>query len=117
MTATQIITRALYLADLHNSDFVTWNDKSQSLFETYRDIYSSYVDSDYDFFLKDVEISLTPSMLAPNESSGVQEYLVPLPSDFLRLRWVDYSGQQVWQAMQKFQIIDKNILGDRKSVV
>ena len=88
MKATDVITRALGLAALENSEFITYNDKSNSLFETYRDLYAMYIANDSDFFVTDVVIDITPAMVNPNEMSGLNEYLVPMPTDCMQLRYV-----------------------------
>ena len=111
MKATDLRTRALNLADLANSQFVLYSDISNSLFESYRDIYARYTDANSDFFLKETVINVTSAMIDPNSTSGLNEYLIPLPSDFLRLRDVEWKGQIVWQPMEKFAMMNKNTWG------
>ena len=111
MKATDIRARAFNLADLVNSSFPTWNDVSQSIFEAYRDIYAKYTEANSDFFLKQSVIPVIGSYLDPTSSSGLNEWLIPLPSDFLRGRFVEWMGQTVWQAMEKFPVRNKSILG------
>ncbi len=111
MKATDIRTRALNLADLANSQFVLYSDIANSLFESYRDIYTRYTDANSDFFLTETVINVTQAMIDPNSTSGLNEYLIPLPSDFLRLRDVEWKGQIVWQPMEKFSMMNKNTWG------
>ncbi len=112
MKASDIVTRALNLADLANADFILYNDRAQSLFEAYRDIYAKYIEANSDFFLNDTVIQITPEMLLPNSSSGLNEYLVPLPSDFLRERFIEWMGYGTyWQPIEKFAVQNKNTWG------
>lgn len=112
MKASSIITRALNLADLQNAAFIQWNDKAQSLYESYRDIYADLIDAEDDFFLVDTQIAVTQSMQSVNQSgSMVQEWLVPLPTDCMKIRYVFYRGTQSWLPMDKFEILDATVVG------
>ena len=111
MKATDIRARAFNLADLVNSTFPTWNDVSQSLFEAYRDIYARYTEANSDFFLQQVVIAVTSAYLDPTAASGLNEWLIPLPSDFLTARFVEWQGGTVWQSMEKFPVRNKSVLG------
>ena len=51
MTASSVIARGLSLADLQNSQFVTYQDQTNGLFEAYKDLYSSITANDDDYFI------------------------------------------------------------------
>lgn len=82
-----------------------------SIFERYRDIYALYMDANSDYFLNEVVITLTSAMQDPTMVTGLLEYLVPTPSDYLKLRVLEWKGGVVWQPMEKFPLRNKNTWG------
>ena len=109
MVGSDIIARALSIADLTNAGSITAADQLNSLQETYNDINHILIDSDDDYYLNEVIQNVTSAMAAPNGNAN--EYLVPLPADMFKLRYVDYNvGQtgQVWQRMDRFTLAEKN---------
>jgi len=106
MTSTELIERAENLSDLKNSDYINYNDKLSSLNESYKDLYSKITDNNDDYYVNQVVINLDSSMFtAPNE------WLVPLPADFYKIRWLDGSQAQSppqWMRIEKFPLSSKN---------
>ncbi|HUX12266.1 MAG TPA: hypothetical protein VMW87_04520 [Spirochaetia bacterium] len=100
MTASQIIDRALTLADLVGSSFLTMIDKIQSINEAYRDLYGKILESNDDYYWTEKIFALSPA----NQGSGPYEWLYPLPSDFMKLRSLDYSGGVGWMPTRKFNL-------------
>lgn len=103
MKASEIVARARSLADIPNSDFISYADQVESLNEGYRDIYSTLVENDDDYYLNEYSVALTSAMAV---EEGV--YLVPLPADFYKLRYLDRNNGSVWEPMEKFNIRTKN---------
>jgi hypothetical protein len=106
MKASEILDRARALADLENAQFITPTDEMNSLNEEWKDIYSALTETDFDPYLTEATIQVTSAMLTP--SSKNNEYLVPLPADFYKGRYVDYQSQTQWQRMKKFNMNIKN---------
>jgi len=106
MFASEIIARAKGLADLQSTDFITYNDKISSLREGYRDIYAEITESSDDYFLNEVILDILPAYLVP--SGNLWEYEIPLPEDFYKSRYLDYSYMGAWQPIQKFPLSMKD---------
>ncbi len=104
MTASTLISRAKSLADLQSTDFITYQDKLNSLNESYRDVYSAITEANDDYFLQEEILSVSP---VPNGNSF--EYQVPLPDDFFQVRYIDFSTQGVWQPVNKFPLSARDI--------
>ena len=105
-TAGKLIDYAMSLADLQNSQFISYEDKVNLINESYRDIYSRYVESDGDYYCKDVIINVTPAMLEPNTNNN--SYLIDLPADFYKVRFVDFNYGGNWVACQHFSSSQRN---------
>lgn len=86
-------------ADLQNSQFITYQDQQNSLFEAYKDLYSDITKNDDDFFITTVYFT---TVSATNPSPG--EYLFPLPSDFYKIRTVEYQSGAYWVPMERFSL-------------
>ena len=100
MTASQIIARGRSLSDLPNSQFVSHQDEVQSVNESWKDLYQSLLEQgDDDYFVNILVVNLTPAM-----SVGDNEWNVPLPDDFYKLRYVDYRGATQWDEIGKFPL-------------
>ena len=100
VTASQIIARARSLSDLPNSQFVSYDDEVQSLNESWKDLYQSLLEQgDDDYFVNQITVGITPAM-----SVGTNEWEIPLPEDFYKLRYVDYRGATLWTEMDKFPL-------------
>lgn len=90
------------LADLQNSVFITYQDQQNSLFEAYKDLYSEITKNDNDFYINTIQLN---SSAATNPSPG--EYLFPLPSDFYKIRTVEYQQGSYWVPMERFALGDR----------
>lgn len=70
-TASDVVTRALQLADLENSDFLSWKEKIICLNEAYTTLYQKLVNKGDDNFIKEIVTSSS---------------VIELPSDFWQIR-------------------------------
>ncbi len=106
MLASDLVIRAREVADLPNSKFVTHNMELNSLNESWKDIYAALVENDDDYYVTEVTLTLTPAMAVAGANN---EYLCPLPSDFHKLRYLDYQGNGAdWWPVKKFPISMKD---------
>lgn len=109
-TASERIARALGIADLVNATNISYNDKVSSLNESYRDIYTRALNSDDDYFLTEVVIPILPGYVNPTSIGQSIEYLVPVPEDIERIRYIDYQASgTVWISMEKYSQTAKNL--------
>lgn len=99
MVASQVIARAMSMADLQNSQFITYQDQQNSIFEAYKDLFSSITANDDDFFINTVTFT---TVGATTPSPG--EYLFPLPSGFYKVRTVEYQAGNYWIPMERFSM-------------
>ena len=103
MKTSEIISRARSLADIPNSKFIDNNDENQSLWESYKDIYSKLTDSSDDYFITRVDLPTSgATLLAPGE------YELTVPADLYKIRFVDYLSSGLWVNMQKFNTNTRN---------
>lgn len=93
-----IVNRARGLADVVNSQFATYNDLTSSLNESWKDLYEDLTDSSDDYF---VTLAIG-SPVASTAPLNPNEFLIPLPSDYYKLCFIDYNFNGVWQRMRKF---------------
>lgn len=100
-TASSLIKYARSLADLQNSKVITYEDEINLINESYRDIYNKYIESELDYYTERVVIDITPAMVDPTSING-NEYFVPLPINFYKLRTVSWNTGGRWQIMKKF---------------
>jgi len=98
-SASQLITRALGISDLVNATNITQNDKVNSLNESYKDLYNLILDSDDDYYVTETVIAITSAMLNTTSIGQYFEYNVPVPSDAMRIRYIDYINGTQWGAM------------------
>jgi hypothetical protein len=103
--ASEIVARARSVSDLPASKFVSHYDELNSLNESWKDIYSALIEADDDFYVTRVQLTLTPSNAVPNTQN---EYLVPLPTDVLKIRYLDWFGVYGWLPMEKFPLSMKD---------
>ncbi len=103
MKASEVISRARSISDLTNSQYIDHIDEIQSLNESYKDIYSTLMASNDDFYITETTIAILSTM----KTAGTEnEYIVPLPADFYKLRYLDYqnSGGTKWEPIKKFSL-------------
>lgn len=105
-TARGLIDEARSLADLQNTKFISYTDELRLINEAYRDIYSRYTESDGDYYAVEEIINVTPAMQDP--SNPGKAYLVPLPTDFLKIRALSYNYGGQWYPVQKFSISNRD---------
>jgi hypothetical protein len=108
MTATDVRDRARSLADLPNSKLITSDDEINSINETYHDVYDWLMQNDDDYYVTEVTIALTAAMQSPTNLVN-NEFWVPLPTDFYRLRYLDYAANNQWQAIDKLPMSARDI--------
>lgn len=106
---SQLLSTARSLADLQNTDFVTFKDTQDALNESYRDIYNQYTESQGDYFCSSVEIQMTTADVVPNTFG--YWYELPLPDDFYKVREVSYQSGGVWANVNTFSMSDRNTPG------
>jgi len=99
MVASQVMARAMSIADLQNSLIITYQDQQNSLFEAYKDLYSQITDNDDDYFINTIYL-LTSQATSPSPG----EYLFPLPNDFYKIRTIEFQQGPYWQVMERFSL-------------
>ena len=102
LTAQQMVNRARSLAELPNAQFITYQDALDSLNEAYNDVYEKLIESDDDYYVNEVVIS--PASYSPVANTMSDEYLIPLPPDFYKLRTLLYFDNNYWHNVDKFPI-------------
>ncbi|HXK36982.1 MAG TPA: hypothetical protein VJ553_05375 [Candidatus Paceibacterota bacterium] len=105
MIASEIILRARHVSDLPSSQFVDHNDELASMNESWKDIYAALLENDDDYFLTETTLTLGPTFAVAGTTN---EYLLPLPEDCSRIRYVDYRGTMDWLPMLKFNLSMKD---------
>ena len=105
MKASEIVARARSVSDLPASNFVSHTDELNSLNESWKDIYSALIEADDDFYVTRTQLTLTSANAVPNTQN---EYLVPLPTDVLKIRYLDWFGTYGWLPMEKFPLSMKD---------
>ena len=61
MLASEIIRRARSLADIANSDYISHEDETESLYESYKDVYSEILNQSDDYYLITVILNTSTS--------------------------------------------------------
>ena len=106
MTATDIVLRARSVSDLPNSQFVSHLDEINSVNESWKDIYNRLVENDDDYYVTDLTIVITAIYAV---AGSANEWLFPLPSDFLKLRYLDFrNATSDWMPVRKFNLAQKD---------
>jgi hypothetical protein len=103
MTTKDVIDRAIGLADLQNSEYITQADKTASLNESYRDIYERITKADDDFFLKSATLSTASIVII-----DINQFTIDLPTDFFKLRTVNWDDNGQWREIGRFPINQRN---------
>lgn len=98
-----MLARAMTLADLVNSKYVTQADKIYSLNEAWRDLYSALTESDDDYFL---EVVILP--MAGATALDRYTWTLQLPEDCYKVRYVDYQATTDWIRMDRFALEERN---------
>jgi hypothetical protein len=106
MTASEIIARARSVSDLPASQFVSHTDELNSINESWKDIYNALIEADDDYYLTEITIALTPANIVAGTNN---EYLFPLPADFLKMRYLDFKlDSQNYLPVKKFNLSMKD---------
>jgi len=110
MIASSIIARAMSLADLQNSQFITYQDQQNSLYEAYKDLYSEITKNDDDYYVTIASTVIQPTLTA---SLNPNEYLCSLPPDFYKLRAIEYQVGAFWVPMERMSMSNRLNPGSR----
>ena len=105
--ATKLIEYARSLSDLENSKFISYDDEKMLLNEAYRDLYSLYTETAGDYWTKEEILQLNDTNKDPNSLNN-KEYLVDLPVDFYKIRFLSYSDGSNWISMDRFATSMRN---------
>lgn len=91
ITASKIVERATQVADIQNTDFLTWNEKISYLNEAFHWVCQSIVNANLDLFTNKAQL------IGANGR-------YPLPWDFWQMKSVKnpYSGQQIIRKAESF---------------
>lgn len=107
--ALGLIQTARSLADLQNSKNITYRDQLDLINESYRDLYSRYTESDGDYFVSEYVFSLSTAWVDPTVTNG-SNFLVPLPDDFYKIRYLDYQYGGQWFPVDVFSTSQRDFL-------
>lgn len=102
-TSTSLIARARSLADLPNTDFISYYDEVNSLNEAYRSAYTLLTENNDDYYVNTASYVVDTSTLTLNNV-----YSVDLPDDFFAMRLVSYNDNGKWHNMPKFNLSQFN---------
>lgn len=103
MLASEIIKRARSLSDTPNSQFISYDDELESLWESYKDIYSKITDSSDDYYISKAIIDTSTAV-----QIGQNEWELSLPAGIYKLRFVDYQSSGSWINMERFNTSQRN---------
>lgn len=101
-----IVNRARLLSDTVNALYISYDDIQSSLNEAWADLYNILTDSNDDYFATLTTVSSSSSVT--NSALNTNEYLLTLPSDFYKLRFIDYNYNGAWQRMRRFSLDQRN---------
>lgn len=77
LSVSDLIRRAKQLADLENSDFISWNENVMAVNEAYSKIYQKAINRDDKYYLKECYLAVA--------SDSCEKTCYKLPSDFYQL--------------------------------
>lgn len=101
-----IVNRAMLLSDSVNMAAVSYDDIQNSLNEGMKDLYNLLTDANDDYFMVLTTLSLANSITSP--ALNTNEWLLQLPDDFYKLRFIDYNYSGTWQRMKRFSLDQRN---------
>jgi hypothetical protein len=106
--ASEIVKRARSLANIPKAQYISHDDEIESLKESYKDIYTKFTDAAaYDYFITGpVDLDLTTAV-----QQGQTEWVIDLPDDCWKLRYVDFNRNGFWTNMELFNINQRNSVG------
>jgi len=103
MLASEIIRRARSLADIANSDYISHEDETESLYESYKDVYSEILNQSDDYYLITVILNTSTAT-----KLGNSEWELTIPADVSKIRFLDYKSGDQWVSMVKFGTDQRN---------
>jgi hypothetical protein len=103
MTARDIVKRARSLSDTPNSQFISYSDELESLWESYKDIYNKITDSSDDYYISEAILDTSTAV-----QLGDNEWELAVPADLFKIRFVDYMWNGRWTNMSKFNTNNRN---------
>ena len=108
MYASELVKRARSLANIPKAQYIDHEDEVESLYESYKDLYTKFTDAAaYDYFITGpVDLDMTTAV-----KTGQTEWVVDLPDDVWKLRYVDYNRNGYWNNMPLFNINQRNQVG------
>lgn len=106
---SSLVARALSLADLVNSKFISYDDLMNSLNEAWKDVYNFLTERNDDYFMTLTTLNASSALVG--QPLNPNEYLIPLPDDFFKLRFLDYNYSGSWQPMKKFSLDNRGNYG------
>ena len=108
MYASDLVKRARSLANIPKAQYINHDDEVESLWESWKDIYTKITDTAaYDYFIVGPELL----DLSTAVQLGPTEWMITLPSDVWKLRFVDYNRNGYWLNMDLFNINQRNQVG------
>src|SRR5512134_228763 len=111
-TARGLVDQARSIADLQNSKNITYADEVNLLNEAYREMYSRYTESSGDYYLEEYLFTIDSSMVDPTQPNGTA-YLVDLPEDFYKIRFLDFALGGNWYPADIFSSSQRNMVPNR----
>ncbi len=103
MRCSDIVKRGRQVADLQNAQFIIRDDEVGSLNESWRDIYALLCENDDDYFVTEAILTLSTFYL-----TATNEWTIPLPADFFKLRSLDFKGNENWRVIDKTPLSGRN---------
>ena len=108
MKVSELIGYARSLANIASTASIGHDDEDKTINPSWKDLYGRLIDRDDDYFTSEQTF---PS-LTTYATSNPNEYKIPLPSDFYRLRFVDYQPALgitgTWTQMHKMPLSMRN---------
>jgi hypothetical protein len=107
MKVSELVGYARSQANIASSGAISHDDEDKTVNISWKDIYARILEKDDDYFTKEVLFQTISTYATTNPN----EYKIPLPEDFYRLRFVDFQGGTAggnWSQMHKFPLSMRN---------
>ena len=108
MTVAEVRARARDLADVQDARWLSTTYEYNSLNESYRDIYEAISQTNEDYFLTPLVYTWSQGTKSANSNN---EYFFTLPSDFYKVRTVDFKVAGRWIDMARFTLRQRDGAG------
>ena len=112
-TTRDIITRAQELADLKNSDFISWGENMRLLDESYKKLYSQIIAANDKYYFVKISLKDLTKVIVPEEREQNVVYF-KLPSDFYQLASI-YLKQSNKPVVKK--AVSESVTCDRYDII